>query len=46
MRITGTEFDLLAQDLATTLDEFGVPEKEKHELLNAVASTKPDIINK
>lgn len=46
MRIRGPEFDALAQDLARTLDEFGVPEKEKNELLQIVGSTKPAIIDK
>lgn len=46
MRIRGPEFDALAQDLATTLDEFGVPEKEKNELLQIVGSTRPAIIDK
>lgn len=46
MRITSAEFDALANDLAATLDEFKVPEKEKNELLTAVARTKPNIVGK
>ncbi len=46
MNITSAEFDALAEDLATTLDEFGVNEKEKNELLSEVARTKPDIVGK
>jgi hemoglobin len=46
MWITSTEFDAFAEDLAATLDEFKVPSKEKHELLNAIADTKPQIIER
>ena len=46
MRIRGAEFDALAGDLAKTLDEFGVPEKEKNELLQIVGSTRSAIIDK
>ena len=46
MRIRGAEFDALAQELAKILDEFGVPEKEKNELLQIVGSTKPAIIDR
>jgi hemoglobin len=44
MEITEAEFKALAADLKAVLDEFKVPAKEQGELLSAVASTAPDII--
>src|SRR5262245_9690998 len=44
MGITEAEFNLAAGHLAATLDKFKVPEKEKNELLGAVASFKNDIV--
>jgi hemoglobin len=32
------------KDLTATLDKFKVPEKEKNELLSAVAGMKTDIV--
>ena len=46
MEITSAEFDALANDLAITLDEFKVPDKEKNELLTAVGDTKEQIVGK
>jgi hemoglobin len=44
MKITESQFNALAADLAASLDAFNVPAKEKGELLNAVAGTKKDIV--
>lgn len=46
MRITSVEFDAMAGELAATLDEFGVAQKEKDELLSIVGETKRDIVGK
>ena len=44
MGITETDWDAAVKDLVATLDHFKVPEKEKSELLGAVASFKNDIV--
>lgn len=44
MKITESQFNALAADLAASLDKFNVPAKEKGELLGAVAATKKDIV--
>jgi hemoglobin len=44
MRVTGGEFNALVEDLVKTLDKFKVPEKEKNELLGALAGLKGDIV--
>jgi hemoglobin len=44
MGVTGGEFDALVQDLIATLDQFGVGEDEKGELLNALAPMRADIV--
>ena len=44
MGVTGGEFDALVQDLIATLDQFGVGEAEKAELLNALAPMRADIV--
>ncbi len=46
MKITESEFNALAADLAASLDTFNVPAKEKGELLGAVAATKKDIVER
>lgn len=46
MGVTTGEFKALAEDLAATLDKFKVPEKEKGELLAAVAPLQKDIVEK
>jgi hemoglobin len=43
LRITGPEFDEVAAVLARTLDEFGVPEREKGEVLAAFAAHKGEV---
>lgn len=44
--ITEKDFNIVAQHLVDTLNEFKVPEREKKELLDIIASLKPDIVEK
>jgi hemoglobin len=44
MAVTGGEFDALVEDLVATLDQFGVGETEKSELLSALAPMRADIV--
>jgi hemoglobin len=43
LRITSEEFDAVAGVLARTLDEFGVPQREKDEVLGAFAAHKAEV---
>jgi hemoglobin len=43
LRITPEEFDEVAAELARTLDEFAVPEREKAEVLGAFAAHKSEV---
>jgi truncated hemoglobin YjbI len=44
MRVTGGEFNALVEDLVKSLDKFRVGEREKNELLSALAGLKGDIV--
>jgi hemoglobin len=44
MGVTSAQFDALAEDLVKTLDANHVPEKEKGEIINAVAPLKKEIV--
>jgi hemoglobin len=44
MSVTAGEFDALVGDLVATLDQFGVPEAEKAELLGALAPMRSEIV--
>ena len=44
MKITEAEFNALVEDLTRSLDKFKVPEREKTELLTALAGMKGDIV--
>ena len=44
MRTTGGEFNALVEDLVKSLDKFRVGEREKNELLGALAGLKDDIV--
>ena len=44
MGVTAGEFNALVEDLVKTLDKFKVPEKEKNELLGALAGLREDIV--
>ena len=46
LNITGKEWDAMVADFRTTLDQFKVPAAEQKELINIVASTRPDIVTK
>ena len=46
MNITEAEFNALAGHLKDSLDKFKVPQREQTELINIVASTKPQIVGK
>jgi truncated hemoglobin YjbI len=46
MRVTGGEFNALVEDLVKSLDKFKVGEREKKELLGALAALKGDIVKK
>jgi hemoglobin len=43
-RISSADFNALVEDLVKALDTFQVPEKEKTELLTALASMQGDIV--
>jgi hemoglobin len=43
LHITGPEFDAVAGVLAATLDAFGVPDREKSEVLEAFAAHKGEV---
>lgn len=44
LNITEKEWDAMVVDFRTTLDQFKVPSAEQKELIDIVASTKPDIV--
>ena len=46
MRITDADFNALVEDLVKSLDKFKVGAQEKSELLAALGSMKPDIVNR
>ena len=46
MNIKESDFNALVNDLVKALDKFKVPEKEKNELLGALAKMKDDIVTK
>lgn len=43
LRISSEEFDAVAEELARTLDEFGVPTAEKDAVLGAFAAHKAEV---
>ena len=46
MGVTDADFNVLVEDLVTTLDKFKVPEKEKSELLAVLGPMKKDIVTR
>lgn len=46
MNITEAQFQALVEDLVKSLDQHGVPDREKTELLTLLGSMKNDIINR
>ena len=45
LHITSEEFDEVGAEIARALDEMGVPEQEKREVLGAIAAKKPEVVN-
>ena len=45
LHITSDEFDEVGAEIARALDHYGVPEREKQELLGAIASRKDEVVN-
>ena len=45
LHITSAEFDEVGAEIASALDHFKVPEREKQEVLAAIASKKAEVIN-
>jgi hemoglobin len=46
MNITEKEWQATVEELIKSLNRFKVPEKEQHELIAAIAPSKPDIVGK
>jgi hemoglobin len=46
LNITEKEWDAMVADFSATLDQFKVPAGEQKELINIVATTRPDIVTK
>lgn len=46
LNITEKEWDAMVADFRTTLNQFKVPAAEQKELIDIVASTKPDIVTR
>ena len=42
---TSDEFDEVGKEIAAALDYFGVPEREKGEVLGAVVAHKGQVVN-
>lgn len=46
MGVTDAHFNALVEDLVKSLNKFNVPEKERNELLTALAAMKGDIVSR
>jgi len=46
MGITGGDRDATVRHLIATLDKFGVPQREKDEVVGALGGPKKDIVDK
>ena len=44
LRITSEEFDEVGAEIGRALDHFGVPEREKQEVLAAIVSKKAEVV--
>ena len=44
LRITSEEFDEVGAEIGRALDHFSVPEREKQEVLAAIASKKAEVV--
>jgi hemoglobin len=45
LHLTSEEFDEVGAEIASALDHFDVPEREKQEVLAAIVAQKADVIN-
>jgi hemoglobin len=45
LRITSEEFDEVGAEIASALDSFNVPEREKQEVLAAIVAHKAEVVN-
>ena len=45
LRITPQEFDEVGAEIASALDHFKVPEREKQEVLAAIVARKTEVVN-
>jgi hemoglobin len=45
LRITSEEFDEVGAEIASALDYFNVPEREKQEVLAAIVAHKAEVVN-
>jgi hemoglobin len=45
LHITPEEFDEVGVEIASALDHFGVPDREKQEVLAAIVARKPEVVN-
>jgi hemoglobin len=45
LRITSEEFGEVGAEIARALDHFGVPEREKQEVLAAIVAHKAEVVN-
>lgn len=45
LHITSEEFDEVGAEIASALDHFKVPEREKQEVLAAIVAKKDEVIN-
>jgi hemoglobin-like flavoprotein len=45
LRITSEEFDEVGAEIASALDDFSVPEREKQEVLAAIVAQKAEVVN-
>ena len=45
LHITSDEFDEVGAEIARALDHFGVPEREKGEVLAAIVARKAEVVN-
>ncbi len=45
LHITPEEFDEVGAEIAAALDHFGVPEREKQEVLDVIVANKPEVVD-
>ncbi len=45
LHVTSEEFDEVGTEIARALDHYGVPEREKQEVLGAITARKNEVVN-